>query len=127
MSQGIGNCRSNDDGCHSLALSSLPSSSRDAPRPRWPAPTASHPVTKSDTEMKGSIRDPTLVSLEEFAKVNDIHAVGHILAFMFTGRSSIAGCPPAIQLIVDKSVHNDPTQRYQDISEVIADLELATE
>ncbi|KIU03053.1 serine/threonine-protein kinase [Frigoribacterium sp. MEB024] len=83
--------------------------------------------TKSDTEMKGSIRDPTLASLKEFAKVNDIHAVGHILAFMFTGRSSIAGCPPAIQAIVDKCVHNDPTQRYQDISEVIADLELATE
>jgi len=82
--------------------------------------------TQSETEMKGTIRDPTLANFKDFAVVNDIYAVGHIIAYIFTGKKSITECPEGVQVIVDKCTDNNPSRRYSSVAHVIAALEVVT-
>lgn len=83
--------------------------------------------TRTESDMKGTILDPTLANFKDFTAINDIYAVGHIIAFIFTGKKSITDCPPAIQAIVNKCVDHDTSKRYSKVAHIIADLELATE
>ena len=49
--------------------------------------------TRTQTETKGTVRDPTLSSFSHYGVVNEIHAIGHVLAYIFTGRESLPPRP----------------------------------
>ena len=79
--------------------------------------------TRTQTEMKGTVRDPMLGSFKDYAVVNEMYAIGHVLAYIFTGRESLPPAANEVGRIIHKCVVNDLQQRYQAAAEVIAELE----
>ncbi|MBT9276113.1 protein kinase family protein [Phycicoccus sp. MAQZ13P-2] len=79
--------------------------------------------TRTQTEVKGTIRDPMLDSFKDYAVVNEIYAIGHVLAYIFRGRESLPPATDEIGRIIHKCVVNDLGQRYQAVTELIAELE----
>lgn len=85
--------------------------------------------TKSDTEYKGSIIDPTIdPSVDKFKNYNiknEIYAIGVVLQFIFTGKKSIAAnkVPQNLQSIVVRCTSNDLNSRYDKAADIISDVE----
>lgn len=85
--------------------------------------------TKSDTEYKGSIIDPTVdPSVDKFKNYNiknEIYAIGVVLQFIFTGKKSIAAdkIPQNLQSIVVRCTSNDLNSRYSKVTEIVSDVE----
>jgi hypothetical protein len=78
--------------------------------------------THTGSEMKGSLRDPQATSFKDFALVNEIHAVGYVLAYILTGKKTVPTTQGPVRDIVLKCVHPNTTQRYQGIEDLIADV-----
>ena len=83
--------------------------------------------TLSQTEMKGTIRDPTVTSFKDYEVVNEMYAIGHVLSYIFTGRESLKVDNSPIGRIVDRCVAHDVAQRYSTVIELIGELESARE
>lgn len=79
--------------------------------------------TRTQTEMKGTVRDPTLSSFKEYGVVNEIYAIGHVLAYIFTGRESLPVATDEVGRIIHQCVVHDVDQRYQAVTELIAEVE----
>ncbi|MEU0094801.1 protein kinase family protein [Kribbella sp. NPDC006257] len=79
--------------------------------------------TRTQTEMKGTIRDPLLGSFKDYAVVNEMYSIGHILAYIFTGRESLPPATGEVERIIHKCAVNDVNQRYQAVTELIAEVE----
>jgi len=79
--------------------------------------------TRTQTEMKGTIRDPTLSSFRDYTVVNEMYSIGHVLAFIFKGRESLPPAGDVVGKVVHKCVLTDPAQRYQTVAELIFDVE----
>jgi hypothetical protein len=79
--------------------------------------------TRTQTEMRGTIRDPQLHSFKDYGVVNEIYAIGWVLSYIFTGRDALStGSGPGSQ-IVEKCTAPDYTKRYATVLQVIADVE----
>jgi eukaryotic-like serine/threonine-protein kinase len=84
---------------------------------------ATSDFTLTETELRGTIRDPQLESLKDYNVTNEIYAIGWVLSFIFTGRQSLQlGSGDAAQ-VVKKCTDHDPDQRYQRVLDLIADVE----
>lgn len=84
---------------------------------------ATSDFTLTQTELRGTIRDPQLESLKAYSVTNEIYAIGWVLSFIFTGRESLRhGTDDAAQ-IVKKCTDHDPDERYGNVLELIADVE----
>nr|WP_281070192.1 protein kinase family protein [Paeniglutamicibacter psychrophenolicus] len=83
-------------------------------------------LTRTGTLMKGTIIDPTLSHFREYSLTNEIHAVGHILSFIFTGRESLELGANALGHIITKCVDHDVQKRYTAIPEIIGDVSVLT-
>jgi eukaryotic-like serine/threonine-protein kinase len=79
--------------------------------------------TRTQTEMKGTVRDPMLHSFKDYAVVNEMYSIGHVLAYIFTGRESLPAAIDEVGRIVHKCAVNDGVQRYQAVTDLIADVE----
>ncbi|KRF40070.1 serine/threonine protein kinase [Terrabacter sp. Soil811] len=79
--------------------------------------------TRTQTEMKGTIRDPTLGSFKDYGVVNEIYAIGHVLAYIFTGRESLPVATDEVGRIIHQCAIHNVDQRYQAVSELIAEVE----
>lgn len=79
--------------------------------------------TRTQTEMKGTVRDPMLDSFKEYGVVNEMYSIGHVLGYIFTGREALPGVSDEVGAIIHKCIHHDVRQRYQAVTELIADLE----
>lgn len=85
--------------------------------------------TKSDTEYKGSIIDPTIdPSLDKFKDYNvsnEMYAIGIVLQFIFTGKKSIATnkVPIILKSIIEKCTSTNLISRYKNVPELIFDLQ----
>ncbi|PRZ40901.1 protein kinase-like protein [Antricoccus suffuscus] len=79
--------------------------------------------TMTRTEMRGTIRDPQLASMKDFAVVNDIYSAGWLLRFIFTGKSSLEHSDDEVGQIVRKCTDQDTAKRYRNVLEVIEDVE----
>jgi eukaryotic-like serine/threonine-protein kinase len=79
--------------------------------------------TRTQTEMKGTLRDPMLGSFKDYAVVNEIYSIAWVLAYIFTGRESLPPRGDAVGQIIHKCAINDLDQRYQTVAELIADME----
>ena len=84
---------------------------------------ATSDFTLTQTELRGTIRDPQLESLKEYNVTNEIYAIGWVLSFIFTGRESLRHGSSDAARIVKKCTDYDPDQRYQKVLDLIADLE----
>lgn len=79
--------------------------------------------TKIDSSMKGTVLDPTLDRFADFAATNDIYAVGHVLSYIFTGRSGLNSATGVLRQVIDKCTDNVVAKRFGDVSEIVDALE----
>ncbi|HVF05241.1 MAG TPA: protein kinase family protein [Frankiaceae bacterium] len=79
--------------------------------------------TRTDSELRGTIRDPLLENFKNYGITNEIYAIGVVLSFIFTGRESLKPDASQVSRIVQKCVDLDAEQRYALVREVIADVE----
>lgn len=83
---------------------------------------ASH-FTRTQTEMRGTIRDPQLHSFKDYGTVNEIYAIGWVLSYIFTGRDALSTGPGPGSYIIRKCTASDYSERYSTVLQVIADVE----
>jgi tRNA A-37 threonylcarbamoyl transferase component Bud32 len=79
--------------------------------------------TRTKTEMRGTIRDPLLGSFKEYDIVNEIYSLGWVLSYIFTGREALKADVSEVGRIVQRCTANDTTRRYQQVIDLIADVE----
>jgi tRNA A-37 threonylcarbamoyl transferase component Bud32 len=79
--------------------------------------------TRTKTEMRGTIRDPLLSSFKEYDIRNEIYAIGHVLSYIFSGREALMSGTEAASRIVRKCTAHDLADRYQNVLELINDVE----
>nr|NLI49025.1 protein kinase family protein [Propionibacterium sp.] len=84
---------------------------------------ATSEFTLTQTELRGTIRDPQLESFKDYKITNEIYAIGWVLSFIFTGRESLRTGTDGVARIVKKCTDHDPEQRYQSVLNLIADVE----
>lgn len=79
--------------------------------------------TRTQTEMRGTIRDPQLHNFKDYSVLNEIYSVGWVLSYIFTGRDALSTGTDAASRIVQKCTAPDLTLRYSSALEVIAAVE----
>jgi eukaryotic-like serine/threonine-protein kinase len=79
--------------------------------------------TRTQTEMRGTIRDPLLTSFKDYGIPNEMYSIGWILSYIFTGRESLKSNDDDVSRIVQKCVAHDTAQRYHAALDLIADVE----
>ncbi|MFD1545991.1 protein kinase family protein [Nonomuraea guangzhouensis] len=79
--------------------------------------------TRTQTEMRGTIRDPLLHDFRQYGVLNEMYAVGWVLSYIFTGRESLSTTGDAVSRIVQKCTAHDLASRYQTVRDLIADVE----
>jgi tRNA A-37 threonylcarbamoyl transferase component Bud32 len=80
-------------------------------------------LTRTGSELRGTILDPTIRSFKDYSVLNEIYSVGFLLSFIFSGRKDIAACSGPVRAIVDQCVTHDHAARYQDVRSIIHDIE----
>ncbi|WP_248760334.1 protein kinase family protein [Pseudarthrobacter sp. SSS035] len=81
--------------------------------------TQSSLLTRTGTEMKGTILDPTLTSFKDYTLSNEIYSVGFILSFIFTGKEAPHVAGAKLGAIVRKCTDLTVENRYTGIQEII--------
>lgn len=84
--------------------------------------TQSSLLTRTGTEMKGTILDPTLDDFKDYSLVNEIYAVGHVLSFIFTGRTAPHVRGNWLGSIVRRCTDLNTERRYQSLQDIINDV-----
>lgn len=79
-------------------------------------------LTSTGTEIKGTIKDDTLVEFKNYNIKNEIYAVGVILFYIFTGKQNLELTNNAISNIVKKCVDRNHNNRYDTVSKIIDDV-----
>jgi tRNA A-37 threonylcarbamoyl transferase component Bud32 len=79
--------------------------------------------TRTQTEMRGTIRDPLLHDFKSYGVPNEIYSVGWVLSYIFTGRESLKPTDDEVSRIVHKCAAHDVSKRYQTVRDVILDVE----
>lgn len=79
--------------------------------------------TRTQSEMRGTIRDPMLASFKDYGVANEIYSIGHVLAYVFKGKESLPTRDDAVGQIIHTCVNNDVAQRYQAVKDLIAAVE----
>lgn len=79
--------------------------------------------TNAYTQVRGTYIDPFLGNFAEYSVKNEIYSVGHVLAYLFTGLDSIPAPTDRVGEIIHKCVSSDLEARYNDVLEIISDIE----
>lgn len=79
--------------------------------------------TRTESELRGTILDPTIRSFKEYNVLNEVYAVGFVLSFIFSGRKDITACSGAVRPVIDRCVAHDLVARYPDVLTIIRDVE----
>jgi tRNA A-37 threonylcarbamoyl transferase component Bud32 len=83
--------------------------------------------TKSDTDIKGTIIDPSLEKFKDYNVQNEMYAIGFVLNFVFTGKHNLVNNDSEVNKIIMKCTDRNPNKRYQSVSELISDMEKLAE
>lgn len=81
-------------------------------------------LTRTDSEIRGTIIDDTLTSFKDYNIKNEIYAIGVVLWFIFTGRTNLKTDNSNIANLVNKCITRDLDKRYHNVSEIIYEIEL---
>lgn len=80
--------------------------------------------TRTQTEMRGTIRDPALDSFKDYTVTNEMYAIAFVLSYIFTGRESLKSGVDEVGRIVQKCASHETSARYETALELIADVEM---
>lgn len=84
-------------------------------------------LTSTGTELKGTIKDDTLVDFKKYNVKNEIYTVGVILSYIFTGKQNLDLTNNVITNIVNKCVDRNHNNRYDNVQEIIDDVKILTD
>ena len=76
-------------------------------------------LTRTGTEMKGTIVDPTLTSFKDYTLSNEIYSMGFILSFIFTGKEAPYVTGAKLGSIVRKCIDLTVDNRFTGTQEII--------
>lgn len=79
-------------------------------------------LTASDSVVKGTIIDDTLLNFKDYNLKNEIYAVGVMLFYIFTAKERLALDDSILSGIVSKCVVREHDQRYSNIEEIISEI-----
>lgn len=79
--------------------------------------------TQTKTEMRGTIRDPLLVSFKQYDTCNEIYSIGHVLSYIFSGKEALMSQADPVSQIVRKCTAHDVADRYQTVRDLIGDVD----
>jgi serine/threonine protein kinase len=79
--------------------------------------------TKSDTDIKGTIIDPSLEKFKDYNVQNEMYPIGFILNFIFTGKQNLVSNTTNINKIIMKCTDRDPANRYENVTDLITAME----
>ncbi len=79
--------------------------------------------TRTQTEMRGTIRDPLLDNFKSYDVANEMYSIGWVLSYIFTGKESLSSVGDEVSRIVQKCAAHDLSARYPNVLELIADVE----
>ena len=82
--------------------------------------------TQSDSDIKGTIIDPSLEKFKDYNIQNEMYPVGFILNFIFTGKQNLISNSTNINKIIMKCTDRDPSKRYKSVADLIIDMESLT-
>lgn len=80
-------------------------------------------LTRTESELRGTILDPTLKSFAEYSVGNEIYSIGFVLSFIFSGRLNIDECSGQTLKVIQKCTMQDATARYLNVLAIIRDVE----
>jgi serine/threonine protein kinase len=84
--------------------------------------------TKLDTEIKGTIIDPSLDRFKNYSIANEIYAIGMILNFIFSGKMSFSySSESKLKEIVKKCTNQDLVKRYKNVHQILKETDELTE
>ena len=79
--------------------------------------------TRTQTEMRGTIRDPLLDRFKDYGIGNEIYSIGWVLSYIFTGKESLRVGPDEVGLIIQRCTSHDYSARYGSVLDLIAEVE----
>lgn len=79
-------------------------------------------LTRTDSEIRGTIIDDTLTSFKDYNIKNEIYSVGVVIWFIFTGKTNLKIDDSNIGKIVNKCINRNLSTRYDNIMEIMKDL-----
>jgi hypothetical protein len=79
--------------------------------------------TRTQTEMRGTIRDPLLDRFKDYGIGNEIYSIGWVLSYIFTGKESLNVGSGDVGAIIQKCTSADILTRYKSVMELISDVD----
>lgn len=84
-------------------------------------------LTRTDSEIRGTIIDDTLTSFKDYDIKNEIYAIGVVLWFIFTGRTNLKLDDSKVAKIVNKCITRELDRRYNNVDEIIQEIRLISD
>lgn len=79
--------------------------------------------TNSDSDIKGTIIDPSLEKFKDYNLQNEMYAIGFIVLYIFTGKSNLISKTGEVYDIVNKCTDRDMAKRYASVGDIINDID----
>jgi hypothetical protein len=79
--------------------------------------------TRTETDMRGTIRDPVLHDFKSYSLVNEMYSIGWVLSYIFSGRESLLTGEDEVAKVVQKCTAHDVNKRFASVLELIGAVE----
>lgn len=79
----------------------------------------SQAFTLTNTEMRGTIRDPMLTSFKDYGVANELYSIAWVLSYVVTGRESLMPVGTPLGDIIQRCAHHNVGDRYATVDLLI--------
>lgn len=79
--------------------------------------------TLTNTEMRGTIRDPMLTSFKEYGVANELYSIAWVLSYVATGRESLMPSGSSLGDIVQQCANHNLANRFATVDALIEAIE----
>lgn len=83
----------------------------------------SQAFTLSNTEMRGTIRDPMLASFKDYGVANELYSIAWVLSYVVTGREALMPAGSLLGDIIQRCAHHNVGDRYATVDILIEAIE----
>ena len=79
--------------------------------------------TRTQTELRGTILDPSLASLKDYGVTHEMYSIGWVLSYIFTGKESLTLDTSPVGRIIQKCVDHNAQERYESVIDLVTDVD----
>lgn len=80
--------------------------------------------TLTNTEMRGTIRDPMLTSFKEYGVANELYSIAWVLSYIVTGRESLMPSGSPLGDIIQQCANHNLADRFATVDALIEAIEV---